>query len=74
MMTDAQFIDYCMRFYGPDGLYDRNFNTTEIRLALDILKRRLDAKGSEFCADSVDREFIRDIILDARYSSENTTV
>lgn len=72
-MTDEQFIDYCMSFYGPDGLYDRNFNTTEIRLALDLLKCRLASEGSEFVGDTIDREFIRDIILDARSSNENAT-
>jgi len=65
-MSDSDFIDYCMDFYGPEGIYPMGFNTTQIRLAMGILKSRLASNSGTFCADSVDREWIRDIITEAR--------
>jgi hypothetical protein len=63
-----RFIDYMMDFYGPDSeIYpELNFNETQIAIALGIYKMRLSTKGDEFCGDSVDRENVRDIILEAR--------
>jgi hypothetical protein len=62
------FTDYMMAFYGPESeLYpELNFNETQIAIATGIYKMRLTAKGEEFVGDTVDRENVRDIILDAR--------
>jgi hypothetical protein len=62
------FTDYMMAFYGPESeLYPQlNFNETQIAIATGIYKMRLAAKGEEFCGDTVDRENVRDIILEAR--------
>ena len=65
-MSDSDFVKYCMSFYGPEGIYPMDFNTTQIRLAMGILKSRLASNSGTFCADSVDREWIRDIITEAR--------
>jgi hypothetical protein len=62
------FTDYMMAFYGPESeLYPHlNFNETQIAIATGIYQMRLAAKGEEFCGDTVDRENVRDIILEAR--------
>jgi hypothetical protein len=69
-MSDSDFVKYCMSFYGPQGIYPMDFNTTQIRLAMGILKSRLASNSGTFCADSVDREWIRDIIVEARQAIE----
>lgn len=62
------FTQYMMDFYGPESeLYPQlGFNETQIAIATGIYKMRLDARGVEFIGDSVDREAVRDIILEAR--------
>ena len=62
------FTQYMMDFYGPQSeIYPEfNFNETQISIATGIYKMRLDAKGDEFVGDTVDRENVRDIILEAR--------
>ena len=59
------FTQYMLDFYGPRGVYPLNFNSTQINLATQLYKCRLPA-GEEFCGDSLDRERVRDIILQAR--------
>jgi hypothetical protein len=65
------FIDYMMAFYGPESeLYpELGFNEAQISIATGIYKMRLQSKGDEFCGDSVDRENVRDIILEARQAT-----
>ncbi len=62
------FTEYMMAFYGPESeLYpEQNFNETQIAIATGIYKMRLAADGGEFYGDTVDRENVRDIILEAR--------
>jgi len=62
------FTQYMMDFYGPQSeLYPQfGFNETQIAIATGIYKMRLDVRGVEFVGDSVDREAVRDIILEAR--------
>lgn len=64
------FTQYMMDFYGPQSeLYPQlGFNETQIAIATGIYKMRLDVRGVEFVGDSVDREAVRDIILEARQS------
>lgn len=64
----TSFTEYMMAFYGPESeIYpELNFNETQIAIATGIYKMRLDAKGEEFVGDTVDRENVRDIILEAR--------
>jgi hypothetical protein len=59
-----------MDFYGPDSeIYpELGFNELQINIATAIYKMRLDAKGEEFVGDTVDRENVRDIVLEARRS------
>ncbi len=59
-----------MDFYGPDSeIYpELGFNELQINIATAIYKMRLDTKGEEFVGDTVDRENVRDIVLEARRS------
>ena len=61
------FIDYCLDFYGPKGIYKMKFTTEEIVAAL--IQRTHDFKDLEFIGDSTDRELIRDIVLKNRSST-----
>ena len=59
------FTQYLLDFYGPNGIYPMGFTAEQISLATQLYKCRLPA-GQEFEGDSIDRERVRDIILDAR--------
>jgi hypothetical protein len=58
------FIDYTMSFYGPDGIYPMGANRTVVRKATNDVIRIAKIKGQEFCGDSIDRELVRDIMID----------
>ena len=62
------FTKYMMDFYGPESEIhpELNFNEFQINIATSIYKMRLTARGLDFEGDSVDREAVRDIILEAR--------
>ena len=60
MTNMTQFIDYCMEFYGPRGIYPLGFTRDQIRLATDLY-----TLTNEFVGDTVDRERVRDIVLAA---------
>jgi hypothetical protein len=59
------FTQYLLDFYGPNGIYPMGFTAEKISLATQLYKCRL-KQGQEFLGDSIDRERVRDIILDAR--------
>ena len=58
-MDLKKFIDYCMSFYGPQGLYPMGMTPDEIQKAVRLmdLVGNLDLEG-----DSIDRERVRDIV------------
>ena len=58
------FISYVMSFYGPDGIYPMSANRTIVRKATNDVIRISKIKGREFCGDSIDREFVRDLLID----------
>ncbi len=59
------FIDYVMSFYAADGIYPiTGINRTLIRKATNDVIRIAKLKGQEFCGDSVDRELVRDLLID----------
>ena len=58
------FIDYVIEFYGPDGIYPMGANRTIARKATDDVIRICKIKGQEFCGDSIDRELVRDLMID----------
>ena len=60
-----QFVDYCYDFYGPGGIYPMNVNKANILAATGILLQQY-AQQSEydFVGDSIDRERVRDIMIE----------
>jgi hypothetical protein len=63
-MTDLQeFYDYVLSFYGPDGLYPMGATLKLIKQATSTHIKILKLKGSEFAGDSIDREFVRDLLI-----------
>lgn len=63
-MNEDQFIDYCLTFYGPGGIYDLGATRDELRGALR-LREKLHPE-IPFGADSVDRELVRDVMTAQR--------
>lgn len=60
----TNFVNYVFDFYGKGGIYDFGATRKEIREALTIrLNTRAD---TPFEGDSVDREMVRDILLDMK--------
>jgi len=65
-----EFIEYCLSFYGPGGLYDQNRTAEQVAYAT-LRYFDLIAKGDlEYVhwswgdGDSLDRERVRDIMND----------
>tara|TARA_R110002074_G_scaffold57366_1_gene141255 strand:+ start:597 stop:812 length:216 start_codon:yes stop_codon:yes gene_type:complete len=58
------FISYLLDFYGPGGIYDIGVTRDDILLALGIRLAR--NAMLPFQGDSIDREMVRDIILEAK--------
>lgn len=63
------FIGYVMSFYGPDGLYPMGANRTIVRKATNDVIRISKIQGREFRGDSIDREQVRDLLID-KYNLE----
>ena len=63
------FTQYMLDFYGPKGIYDYGFTAEQINLATQLYKCRMEDQygQTEFEGDSVDRERVRDIILEVCY-------
>ena len=60
----TEFYDYVFSFYGPSGIYPMGATLELIQKATKDLIQILNIKGQEFCGDSVDREFVRDLLID----------
>ena len=65
MMTREDFYEYVLSFYnGVDGIYTEvDATLAEVVSATGKLERKY---GAEVCYDSVDRERVRDFILEGR--------
>ena len=63
------FTQYMLDFYGKDGLYPFGFTPEQINFATQLYKCRMEDQfgQTEFEGDSVDRERVRDIILENCY-------
>ena len=61
----CEFVDYVESFYGADGIYNLGFNVTRENVwnATSVHLMRLTAEGSAFEGDTVDREMVRDIMI-----------
>ena len=68
-MSLSQFIEYCVSFYGPGGIYPLGMSEDEVTKAV----RLLDLIGQEDLElDSIDREKVRDIVLVMRGTKVST--
>ena len=56
------FVDYCLDFYGKGGLYAMGATREQVCTALCL--HLADESKPHFHADSVDREKVRDILID----------
>ncbi len=65
-MNEEQFVSYVMDFYGTGGLYDIGAREFEVRNAIRIRQDSARYQRFSFDMDSVDREFVRDIIIEQR--------
>lgn len=67
-MGKEDFINYVLEFYnGTDGIYkDVDATTAEVINATRKLERMYREHGDEPVYDSIDRERVRDFILEAR--------
>lgn len=63
-MNSRTFTAYCLSFYGARGVYDMNASAEEIEEA--TAERLARFPNLEFCGDTVDREKVRDIMLERR--------
>ena len=58
----CDFIAYVDSFYNAEtGLYPIKGMTNS--MVINAVKKHIEKVGQDFCADSVDREWVRDIIL-----------
>ena len=60
----TEFYDYVLSFYGSGGIYPMGATLELIEKATNDLIQILNIKGQEFCGDSVDRELVRDLLID----------
>ena len=60
----TEFYDYVLSFYGPGGIYPMGATLDLVERATNDLVQILQIKGQEYCGDSVDRELVRDLLID----------
>jgi hypothetical protein len=67
-MSRESFMDYVLSFYNrEDGIYkDVDATLAEVADATRKLERMYRSHGDEPCYDSIDRERVRDFILEGR--------
>jgi hypothetical protein len=58
---NEDFIEYVYSFYGKEGLYPMGATIPQIVDAVGVL---LTTEGWDFASDSVDREKVRDILIE----------
>ena len=59
-----EFIDYVFVFYVKDGIYDMQATKEHIATATNIRLKSLKYVKTPFEADTVDREIVRDILIE----------
>ena len=61
----VRFVDYVYNFYGPNGVYPMKVNKANILAATELLLQQYAEQSEyEFEGDSIDRERVRDIMID----------
>ena len=60
-----EFVSYVYDFYGKGGIYDMGATISQITTAtIDYLSSLLSKQEYTFCGDSLDRERVRDIMIE----------
>ena len=59
---ETEFHNYCLDFYGPQGIYRMDATLLQVQKATATLYERFGKKSVAF--DSVDRERVRDILIE----------
>jgi hypothetical protein len=62
----AGFIEYCIDFYGEDGIYDMGMTYEEVLIGLGLRMLNPSFKDMPFDGDSMDREHVRDAVREYR--------
>jgi len=57
------FVNYCLEFYGVNGIYDYGFTAEEI---VSATREYCSLEDTKFYGDTADREFVRDIVFKNR--------
>ena len=57
------FVQYVLDFYGKDGIHCMNATVQQVTDAVETYKKICELNCSDFAADSVDRENIRDLMI-----------
>ena len=63
-----EFVDYCLDFYGHAGIYRYNFTVEEVLMGM--IKRFHYRPSIDFDGDTVDREYVRDMVFEIRDAKE----
>ena len=58
------FTQYMLDFYGDGGIYPLGFTRGQIELATELYQLKLKQGREQFEGDTVDRENVRDLILE----------
>jgi hypothetical protein len=64
MLNQDQFIAYCLDFYGESGIYPLGFTRGQLALATELYQLKLKQGREQFEGDTVDRENVRDLLLE----------
>ena len=60
-----EFVSYVYDFYGKNGIYDMGATVSQIQTAtIHYLSSLLSKREYTFCGDSLDRERVRDIMIE----------
>ncbi|CAE7314029.1 unnamed protein product [Symbiodinium microadriaticum] len=57
----SEFVDYCLSFYGEGGIYDMGATRNQV---IGATRKRLDDLTVPFDGDTIDRERVRDILIE----------
>jgi hypothetical protein len=62
------FVEYCLAFYGHGGIYDYGFTFDEV--CQGLIKRFSYRPSMDFDGDTVDREYVREMVFEIREQRE----
>ena len=62
------FVEYCLAFYGHGGIYDYGFSFDEV--CKGLIKRFSYRPSMDFDGDTVDREYVREMVFEIREQKE----